>query len=211
MSAQEDLATIAKQTKPGEPVWELARLFPNQGDWSVAEYLGLDTNHLIEYVNGYLEFLPMPTLSHQDILAYLYEMLKSFVISASLGKVYFAPLRVQTGPREYREPDIVFLASDRLQRTTGDYPVGADLAVEIVSGGPEDRARDLVTKPEVYAEAGISEYWIVDPKLRQIMVLHLEQGAYSEHGRFATGDVATSVLLPGFSVSVADVWAAAQL
>ncbi|MEZ4518571.1 MAG: Uma2 family endonuclease [Chloroflexota bacterium] len=196
--------------KSGEPVWELAHLFPYQGDWSVDEYLTLNTNHLIEYVDGYLEFLPMPTLSHQDILAYLYEMLKLFVTAASLGKVYFAPLRVRLTPKEYREPDIVFIANARLEQTTGDYPLGADLVMEIVSGGPEDRVRDLEIKPEIYAEAGIPEYWIVDPKDEVIIVLHLEKDTYAEHGRFTAGDIATSALLPGFSVLVADVWAAAQ-
>ncbi len=201
---------VRKRPKAGEPVWELAHLFPYQGRWSEAEYLALDTNRLIEYSNGFLEVLPMPTMSHQDILAFLYELLKRFVIVNRVGKVYFAPLRVRLGAREYREPDIVFLSNERLERTSGPYPHGADLVMEIVSGGPEDRERDLVRKVTDYALAGIPEYWIVDPDEKSITVLQLEGEAYVEHGRFTPGMTATSVLLPGFAALVDEVLAAAE-
>jgi Uma2 family endonuclease len=115
--------------KIGEPVWELAHLFPYQGYWSEEEYLALNTNHLIEYSDGYLEVLPMPTMAHQDIVIFLFELLKAFVVSRALGKVYLAPLRVKLARREYREPDVVFLSLERLKRSTGDYPHGADLVM----------------------------------------------------------------------------------
>lgn len=195
--------------KIGEPVWELAHLFPYQGYWTEEEYLALNTNHLIEYSDGYLEVLPMPTMAHQDIAILLFELLKSFVIGHSLGKVYIAPLRVRLARKEYREPDVVFLSSARLKRSKGDYPDGADLVMEVVSGGPADRERDLVTKRQVYAYFGILEYWIVDPKEAQIIVLRLDGDEYVEHGRFGKGAVATSFLLPGFSAAVDEVFAAA--
>jgi Uma2 family endonuclease len=95
-------------------------------------------------------------------------------------------------------------------RDVHSQPEGADLVVEVVSEGEENRKRDLVTKPQEYAAAGISEYWIVDPQERQITVLVLEGQAYREHGAFGSGKVATSVLLAGFSASVDAVFAAGQ-
>ena len=82
--------------------------------------------------------------------------------------------------------------------------------MEIVSGSPADRDRDLVRKRRDYAQAGIPEYWIVDPQEEVIYVLRLEGKEYAEHGRFVAGDTATSALLAGFTVPVADVWAAAN-
>lgn len=58
----------------GEPTWEIARLFPYQGEWSEEEYLALDTNHLIEFDHGSLEFLPMPDIGHQRVVAFLYRL-----------------------------------------------------------------------------------------------------------------------------------------
>ena len=98
-------------------------------------------------------------------------------------------------------------------RPIGDVhgqPEGADLVVEVVSEGEENRERDLVKKREEYAKAGISEYWIVDPQEKQITVLVLEGQTYREHGVFKPGTVATSFLLAGFSASVDAVFAAGQ-
>src|SRR4051794_2166696 len=51
----------------GDPTWEIALLFPEQGDWSEADYFGLKTKRLVELDDGFLEVLPMPTLLHQTI------------------------------------------------------------------------------------------------------------------------------------------------
>jgi Uma2 family endonuclease len=92
----------------------------------------------------------------------------------------------------------------------GQYPHTADLVVEVVSEGKEDRERDLVTKREVYAEAGIAEYWIVDPKRKRITILTLDRDTYVVHGEFAPGAQATSALLSGFALDVQAVFAAAS-
>lgn len=57
----------------GDPTWEVALLFPSQGEWSVADYLALNTNHLVELSDGRLEVLAMPTEQHQLIAAFLYD------------------------------------------------------------------------------------------------------------------------------------------
>ena len=147
----------ASKPRAGEPVWELARLFPSQGKWSVEEYLALDTGRLIEYSDGFLEFPPMPTMAHQDILQSLFELLKAYVVRHQLGKVYVAPIPVRLSSREYREPDLFFLSTPRVEEAQGKYPSGADLVMEVVSGGREDRKRDLVKKRYDYAQAGIPE------------------------------------------------------
>ena len=199
-----------RRAKAGEPVWELARLFPSQGSWSEEAYLALDTGRLIEYSEGFLEFPPMPTMAHQDMLIFLFELLKAYVLKHQLGKVYVAPLPVRLRAGRYREPDVFFVSTQRVHEAEGKYPSGADLVMEIVSGSPSDRERDLVQKRHDYAQAGIPEYWIVDPDEGAITVLWLEGEAYIEHGRFAGDETATSRLLPGFAVAVAGVWAAAQ-
>jgi Uma2 family endonuclease len=85
---------------------------------------------------------------------------------------------------------------------------GADMVIEVVSENDPDR--DLVHKRQEYAEAGIPEYWIVDPRVERITVLKLAGGKYQVHGEFAPGQMAGSVLLDGFAVDVAKVFAAAK-
>ncbi len=89
-------------------------------------------------------------------------------------------------------------------RRQGQYWLGADLVVEVVS--PDKPEHDLVEKRRDYAEASVPEYWIVDPRSETIAVLRLQDGAYVEHGVFGRGAEATSALLAGFAVDVAAVF-----
>jgi Uma2 family endonuclease len=192
-----------------EPEWEVARLFPARGAWSVDDYLDLDTNRLVEFSNGRIEVPPLPTESHQLILAFLYRLLAAFVEARGLGLVLPAALPVRLWPRKFREPDIVFMLAEHAHRRHERFWEGADLVVEVVSPDPKDRKRDLETKRREYARAGIPEYWIVDPQQQRILVLSLAGQAYRVQGDFGPGAEATSVFLPGFSVPVDTVFAAA--
>ena len=199
------MATVSQTQPPsgtGEPTWEIATLFPNQGEWTEGEYLRLSNSRRIELSDGRLEFLPMPTEEHQLILAFLNDVFRSFVLPRNLGKVLFAGLRVRLWEGKIREPDLVFMAAAHAARRENRYWHGADLAVEIVSG--DDPERDLETKREEYAKAGIPEYWIVDPRDATITVLTLNESgeAYDVAGRYARGQQAASVLLEGLTVDV---------
>jgi Uma2 family endonuclease len=172
-----------------------------QGLWTEEQYLKI-TDHsrrLLEFTDGYVELLPMPTRRHQVILALLYELFVAFVRPLG-GKVLFAPLRVQVRPGKYREPDLVLLRNVDDPRNQEAFWLGADLVAEIVS--PDDPERDIRVKRADYAEGGIPEYWIVNPEDETITVLILAGDAYVEHGIFHRGDTATSALLEGFAVPV---------
>lgn len=191
----------------GEPVWEIATLYPEQGAWSEEDYLALDTNRLIEFTAGRLEFLPVPSLLHQLIVEFLYWQLKSFVDQRASGKVLFAPLRVRVAKDKFREPDVMFFKPGRLKDKRRP-PTDVDLVMEIVSPGEESRDRDLRVKRREYAAAGVAEYWIVDPEEQTITVLALSGQRYRQHGKFRLGQEASSALLKGFRVAVADVFTA---
>jgi Uma2 family endonuclease len=188
----------------GQPSWEVALLFPEQGNWSEEEYLALPGNRLVEYSDGRLEVLAMPPMLHQWIVGFLYRALEAFV-APNLGLALPAPLRVQLWPGKFREPDLVFMRAEHRSRMAGEFWIGADLAMEVVSDDPEDRRRDLVTKRREYAQAGIPEYWIVDPKIKRVTVLRLRGKAYVVHGTFKPGQQARSHVLPGFAVDMAEV------
>jgi Uma2 family endonuclease len=185
-----------------QPTWEVAYLFPAQGQWSEADYLTLNGNQLVEFSRGVLEVLPMPTTSHQLVVAYLYGLLAAFVTERDLGLALIAPLRVRLCRGKFREPDVVFMLKRHAGRIGEEFWEGADLVMEVVSREPEDRRRDLETKRREYARAGIAEYWIVDPQEGRITVLRRVGRRYVVHGEFVRGDAASSYLLDGFRVDV---------
>jgi Uma2 family endonuclease len=176
-----------------------------QGLWTEEMYLKItdSARSLIEFTDGVIEFLPMPTDQHQVILLFVYDLLRRYITPLH-GKVLVAPLRIRIRAGKYREPDILLVRDAGDPRRQNRYWLGADLVVEIVS--PDHPERDTEVKPPDYAEAGIPEYWIVNPAEATITVLTLHEGVYAEHGVFRRGETATSALLAGFSVAVAAVF-----
>lgn len=176
-------------------------LLPLQGLWTEEQYLRLtdQTNHFIEFTEGYVEVLPMPTRKHQAISRFLFLALLAFVQRLG-GTVFYAPLRIRVAPGRFREPDLVLLLDVNDPRNQNAFWLGADLVVEIVS--PNHVEHDTVMKRTDYAAAGIPEYWIVNPAEETITVLKLEDSVYVAHRVFHRGDMATSVLLQGFTVNV---------
>jgi Uma2 family endonuclease len=183
----------------------LAEILPPQGKWSDEEYLVLTDhrNRLVEFTDGTLEPLSMPTDNHQMLLQVLFlAFLKYF--GAAGGVVHFSPMRVRIRPGKFREPDLLVLMAANDSRRHNRYWDGADVAVEVVS---EDKPeRDLVDKVADYAEGRIPEYWIVNPQTKTITVLELRDGAYAEAGVYLPGQSARSVLSPDFSVDVTTIF-----
>jgi Uma2 family endonuclease len=183
----------------------LVDILPAQGEWSENEYLVLTDhrNRLVEFTDGFLEVLPMPTDKHQSVLQFLFLAFFQFV-HARGGKVHFAPLRLRVRPGKFREPDLLLLLSAFDPRRQDQFWLGADLALEVVS---EDKPeRDLIDKRGDYAEGRVPEYWIVNPQTETITVLRLRGDAYEEAGIYRRGESAASALLTGFTVAVAAVF-----
>jgi Uma2 family endonuclease len=191
-----------------QPAWDVALLFPGQGDWSENEFLALDTNRLVELIDGNLDVLPMPTYLHQLILEFLFDTFREFVVRNRLGKVMFAGLPVYIRDNTFREPDIVFFTNEQTPSAGERYLKQASLVVEVVSPDDKFHKRDYEHKRRDYAAIGIPEYWIVDPQLHCVTVLTLDGKRYRLHGEFKPGQIASSILLAGFTVDVSAVFEA---
>lgn len=176
-------------------------LLPEQGAVRDEDYLWLTdrTSRLLELTDGAIEVLPMPTHTHQGIVLLLVRALLPY-LDARGGILRFAPLRLRLRAGKFREPDLLLLLDAADPRVHDPHWLGADLVMEVVS--PDNPARDLVEKRRDYAEAGIPEYWIVNPLDRSVTVLTLIDGTYAAHGVFSGGTRATSVLLTDSAIAV---------
>ena len=205
MTIEISSAPVLRMIWPGRA--EEIDLTPLEGLWTEEQYLTLTdaSRMLIEFTDGSFEVLPMPSRDHQAISLFLLLALVSF-IRPRKGAVFYSPLRVQVRPGKFREPDLLLLRDAADPRNQNRYWLGADLVVEIVS--EDNPERDTVEKVADYAEAGIPEYWIVNPLDQTITVLALAEGVYLAHGIFGRGEQAASLLLAGFSVAVDAVFEA---
>jgi len=203
--------TVKTKTKQclneGTLTYEVAELFPRQGEWTEADYLSLpETNRLVELSEGRLVVLPMPTDTHQRIVGKLFRLMSDYVEANRLGEVRVAPLRTRLWPGKFREPDIMFMSAEHSDRIGEDYWGVPDLVVEVISPRTETSNGtehiDRGEKFEDYRKAGVSEYWLVDPEDETIEVYVLRHGAYHLLGKWKKGEIARSEILKGFSVPV---------
>jgi Uma2 family endonuclease len=137
-----------------------------------------DGSH-VEWVDG--EVIPMSPVSqtHQLIANFLVALFQHFVENKQSGRVLSAPfqMKLETRPSG-REPDVMYIASERLDLLKNAYLDGAaDLAVEVIS--PESQARDRGDKFYEYERGGVREYWLIDPMRKQAeFYLRDEEGIY---------------------------------
>ena len=189
----------------GEPAWVVASFFPVQGKWTEEDYFRLEADRRIELVRGCIEVLPMPNELHQMIVQWLAQQLIVWNQVAKAGKVLTGPVPMKLPNGDIREPDVL-MAPKAASMPKPAYPALAFFVVEIVSQGSEARRRYLVDKRADYANAGIPEYWIIDPLEKTVTVLKLSGATYLEQGVFHENDVAKAATLPGFSIDCKAMW-----
>lgn len=182
---------------------------PKRTKMSYEEYLEYaNETRIMEWVDGeVIEYMPAGYL-HQNIVRFLLALLNSFVEMMQLGIILPAPFETKLwadGPA--REPDIIFVSQKQLNKLTDRRFEGApDLAVEIVS--PGSVSEDRVRKFNHYEQAGVPEYWIIDPRPRQQQVdcyVIDEDGIYHPVPINEDG-VYRSAVLPGFWFKVDWLW-----
>jgi Uma2 family endonuclease len=180
--------------------------FPAQGSWTYEDYCRIpDDGKRYEVIRGVLYVSPAPRTRHQRVIANLFNALFNFVTARQLGEVLTSPIDVLLpGLASPVQPDILFVSRERARIVEEKYLADApDLVVEVLS--PSNPRHDRKTKFEVYAEAGVREYWIVDPDERSIEVHSLEGRAWRLDGRHGPEAAARSRVLAGFEVAVAKV------
>ncbi len=154
---------------------------------------------MTEWLDGEVIVFTPPTGLHQDIAGFLFTLLHFYVRALGLGLVRIAPFEVRLSERVSREPDILFIAQENLDRLTPQRMLGAvDLAVEVVSD--DSGTRDNVAKLADYQKAGTPEYWVFDPRPRHRLSRFYRlsaKGIYEQTVPDAEGRYHSAVV-PGF-------------
>ena len=178
------------------------------------EWLRLpETRQRYEIVDGVMCMPPGANLNHQVISQRLNRQLDGFVHSRGLGLVLTAPLDVliQREPLRTRQPDILYLSApkapgDRLEDIAGIafLELAPDLAIEILSSS--NTAPYMETKLRDYQRIGVTECWLFNPVPRTASVIDLTGDAPRTAAVFGVDDTLTSDLLPGFELSLREVF-----
>ena len=136
--------------------------------WTLDEVHSLpDDGNKYELVRGDLFVTPPPTDDHETILARLSDALSAYVRTQGIGLVYH-PRAVLRFRGSEAEPDLMVRPPSPRKRTSWEKVPRPSLVVEVHSD--TTRRRDRVQKKEYYAEAGVAEYWMIDPEERVVTV-----------------------------------------
>lgn len=172
---------------------------------SYEEFLAwADEDALAEWVDGEVIMTSPASLRHQSIGHFLAQVLGVYVEEHDLGALIVPPFQMKL-ERSGREPDLIFLAKEHLDRLRPTYLAGpANLAVEIIS--PESVGRDRGDKFYEYEQAGIPEYWLLDPQARRAEFYQLDAtGVYQLIAPDQDG-IYRSTVVPGFWLRVSWLW-----
>jgi Uma2 family endonuclease len=199
-----------------EPAYPLALLendgqtWPAQGEWTYEDYLRLpEGGQRYEVLRGVLHVTPAPAYGHQFSIWRLSVELSRPILEQDLGVLLMAPFDIRLPNRlaDPVEPDLVFFRKgNEPQADDKDFTGVPDLVIEVLS--PGTRKVDERIKTSIYREAGIPEYWLVNPKTRTVLIYRLsEDGArYVEWARGGEGDVVGSTVLPALRLAVSAIF-----
>lgn len=164
-----------------------------------------DDGNLYEVIAGALYIMPPPKWIHQNAIAVLLAFLLPHVFGNRLGKVATAPIGVKLDEVDGVQPDIVFVAQDRLEIISERGIEGApDLVVEVLS--PRTQARDRGIKMRRYAAAGVRYYWIAAPRARSIEEFRLGPEGYERLSVARPGDTFRPEIFPGLAIPAGALW-----
>lgn len=168
-------------------------VLPRDHPWTVADLETLPDDGLrYELVDGTLLVSPAPSRLHQRCVVNLLMVLKS--VSSEGYEVSVAPLDYQPTSTRSLQPDVLVMRRDEPGLKAITQPLA--LAVEVLS--PSSRSVDRVLKRELYEQAGVASYWVVDPEVPSITVW---DGPEYGEPRVATGEESLVVNRP-FPVTI---------
>lgn len=174
--------------------------------YTAKDYMMLDEGAPFQLVNYDLIMSPSPISLHQIVSGRILQIALNFLDATdNSGFLVSAPMDVRFDDGNIFQPDILYIAEDRKDEIVKDYVEGApDLIIEILS--PSNAYYDLRQKKEIYEKYGVKEYIIIDPIAQNADLYLLKEGIYQLHQRAEKTEHLNSVLLPGFSIPISQLF-----
>lgn len=157
-------------------------LAKRQGEYTVEDYYQIPDERRVELIDGRIYDMAAPTSIHQILAGVLYARLLNYVMGKD-GKCLpiISPIDVQLNcdNKTMVQPDVIVVCDRNkvIKRCCYGAP---DLIIEIIS--PSSKKRDMMIKANKYMDAGVREYWIVDPDKLKVIVYNFMKDDYSIYG-----------------------------
>lgn len=151
---------------------------PQKQIYTEIDYYALPEDARAELIDGQIYYQAAPSRIHQKILGKIHQKIANYIDSkAGSCEVYPAPFAVKLWEERKTivEPDISVIC-DPNKLTDRGCTGAPDWIIEIIS--PGNSSHDYIRKLNLYADAGVREYWIVNPINSTVLVYHLEESKF---------------------------------
>ena len=152
-----------------------------QGDYTLEDYYRLPEDRRVELIDGVIYDMGAPTFTHQTIGGKMYILINDYIRKKG-GKCIpvLSPVDVclDCDDKTMVQPDLIIICDKDKIRRWGI--MGApEFVLEVLSDST--RTKDCTKKLDKYTDAGVKEYWIIDPKKRQLIVYDYINGDFPVH------------------------------
>lgn len=184
--------------------------------YSYANYLGWKSEDRLELIRGQVfKMSPLTSATHQRWCGFMYAKLYEY-LSDKEAEVFIAPLDVRLPDRSGQNRDIftvvqpdIFIVCDADKLEENGCLGAPDIVIEILSDG--NNWRELTDKFRVYEEAGVKEYWIINPKRKHFFVYRLDKyHRFQSEGANLYSDGRLSSVFPDFKLNLKELLAAGK-
>ena len=178
-TVQEAAALYGKVNPPGElaAAWKYPEFFTKkQGEYTIEDYYALPDDVRVELIDGVFYDMDSPSWNHQHFVGEAHRQIANYIHEKGGGCIpLISPFDVQLDRDEKTmvQPDVGIVCDRTMFKKKAVY--GApDFLIEVIS--PSTGRRDYTKKLQKYADAGVREYWIVDPEKEHILTYFFEDG-----------------------------------
>jgi Uma2 family endonuclease len=181
--------------------------------YSYADYIQWKFKERLELFKGKIFKMGAPCTLHQVVAGNLYGEMRNY-FKGKICQVFIAPFDIRLPVKNQKkddeittvvQPDICIVC-DAAKIDSRGVCGAPDLVIEILS--PGNSKKELRLKFELYEEAGVREYWVINPAEENLLVFLLEQERkFGSPKIYTGGDTLTAAILPGFAIEVDEIFA----
>lgn len=164
-----------------------------------------NSNSRMEYINGVIWLMGSPNINHQEILGNLHVLFKQY-FKGKKCKPYLSPFdvhfkKIDIDVPDVMQPDLLVICEFEGYINEKDKYTGTPtLVLEILS--KSTRSKDMVYKLNTYLTSGVGEYWIIDPKSKNIFMYVFKDYKIDQYVPYRIGDIAKSSTFEGLDVDL---------
>jgi Uma2 family endonuclease len=175
--------------------------------YTYADYLGWEGPERYQLINGETFQMASPSVAHQALLMELSLQFGNW-LRGKPCQVFAAPLDVRLFPEKDNMDDTVvqpdlLVVCDKDKIASGSINGPPDLVIEIMS--PSNSRRELFLKFQYYLEAGVREYWVIDPEEKKVQV-HIYENDHYLSTAYRENAVIALAVLPGLEIALESLW-----